>query len=367
MSVRRVFAYTLSIILIILVWRAIPIIEVVLSSQPKPITPRGSLSNIEKTNISIFENSKDSVVYISTLQTVVDPWSLSVWDIPRGTGSGFVWDKFGHIVTNFHVIKGASSAKVRLSNGIDYEAALVGADPSHDLAVLKIDPVLNVMKPVMIGDSKSLKVGQIVYAIGNPFGLDWTMTTGIISALDRVINEESGAKIKHAIQTDAAINPGNSGGPLLDSAGRVIGVNTAIYSPSGASAGIGFAIPIDLVNRVVSQLIAYGRYIKPSLGIESDDRVNALLKRRYGVEGVAVLSVKVGSSAYKAGLIPSKFYPNGAFEFGDIILSINGKRVKSLEELEEVLSDFSLGDRVVLEVLRGNRKMEIPVILEAGD
>ncbi|NPA82065.1 MAG: PDZ domain-containing protein [Epsilonproteobacteria bacterium] len=366
MSARRLFAYTISFMLLILAWRIAPIIEVMISAKPKPITPRGELAAIEKTNISIFEHSKDSVVYISTLQTVVDPWSRSVWDVPRGTGSGFVWDKFGHIVTNFHVIEGASSARVRLSNGVDYPATLVGADPSHDLAVLKIDPVLNVMKPVIIGDSKSLKVGQIVYAIGNPFGLDWTMTMGIISALDRVIDEESGAKIKHAIQTDAAINPGNSGGPLLDSAGRVIGVNTAIYSPSGASAGIGFAIPIDLVNRVVSRLIAYGRYVKPSLGIESDDRVNAMLKRRYGIEGVAVLSVRVGSGAYKAGLVPAKFYPDGTFEFGDIILKVNGKRVKSLEELDEVLDNFSIGDRVVLEVLRGDKTIELPVILARG-
>ncbi len=366
MSIKKLFAYTFSIVLILFAWRIVPLLEIMISANPKPVTPRGELSALEKSNIEIFENAKDSVVYISTLQTMVDPWSLSVFDVPRGTGSGFVWDKFGHIVTNFHVIKGASSARVRLSNGLDYPAALIGVDPSHDLAVLKIDPVLNVMKPVMIGDSKDLKVGQIVYAIGNPFGLDWTMTMGIISALDRVIDEEGGAKIKHAIQTDAAINPGNSGGPLLDSAGRVIGVNTAIYSPSGASAGIGFAIPIDLVNRVVSTLIAYGKYVKPSLGIESDDRVNEILRKRYGIEGVAVLSVKIGSSAYKAGLIPAKFYPDGSFEFGDIILKIDSKRVRSLSELEDILQNYSIGDRVVLEILRGDRKIEIPLILEAG-
>ena len=360
---KRVFVYTFSIMILIILWKILPIVEVILSAQPKPITPRGELSKIEKTNIKIFENSKDSVVYISTLQRVVDYWSLSVFDIPKGTGSGFVWDKFGHIVTNFHVIEGASEARVRLSNGQDYDAVLVGADPSHDIAVLKIDPVLGVMKPVIIGSSKELKVGQIVYAIGNPFGLDWTMTTGIISALDRVIQEDNGVKIKHVIQTDAAINPGNSGGPLLDSAGRVIGVNTAIFSPSGANAGIGFAIPIDLVNKVVSQLIAFGKYIKPSLGIESDDRMNLLLKKRFGIEGVAILKVEPGSSAEKAGLIPAKIYPDGSIIFGDIILKIDNKKVSSIKDLEDVLDEKSIGEEVDLEILRKGKKIKIKLIL----
>jgi len=241
-------------------YEALPFLQSIVASKPKAITPRGALMQIERTNIAIFERAKPSVVYISTLKRVVDYWSMSVWDIPKGTGSGFIWDEFGHIVTNYHVIEGASEAVVTLSNGLRYQAKLVGADPRYDLAVLKIKPVAGVMKPVIIGNSDDLRVGQIVYAIGNPFGLDWTMTMGIISALERVIDQQNGARIRHAIQTDAAINPGNSGGPLLDSAGRVIGVNTAIYSPSGASAGIGFAIPINLVNRVVSALIA-GRYI----------------------------------------------------------------------------------------------------------
>ena len=361
---KKVFAYTFAIILLIFAWRLIPFIEIALSTEPKPVTPRGELADIEKTNIEIFEKSKDSVVYISTLQTVIDYWSLSVFNIPRGTGSGFVWDKFGHIVTNFHVIEGASEARVRLSNGQDYKAVLIGADPSHDLAVLKINPVPGVMKPVIIGTSKDLKVGQIVYAIGNPFGLDWTMTTGIISALDRVIDEDNGAKIKHAIQTDAAINPGNSGGPLLDSAGRVIGVNTAIYSPSGASAGIGFAIPIDLVNRVVSQLIAYGKYIKPSLGIESDDRMNRILKKRFGIEGVAILSIKPNSSAYDAGLIPAKIYPDGTIVFGDIILKADGKKVSTIKDLDEILEEKSIGDTITLEIKRGNKIINKTLILE---
>lgn len=361
---KRVFIYTIALLILMIAWRLIPFLEIAISAQPKPVTPRGELTKLEKTNIEIFERSKDSVVYISTLQTVVDYWSLTVFNVPRGTGSGFVWDKFGHIVTNYHVIEGASEARVRLSNGQDYKAVLIGADPSHDLAVLKINPVPGVMKPVMIGSSKELKVGQIVYAIGNPFGLDWTMTTGIISALDRIIDEGNGVKIKHAIQTDAAINPGNSGGPLLDSAGRVIGVNTAIYSPSGANAGIGFAIPVDLVNRVVSQLIAYGKYIRPSLGIESDDRVNRLLKKRFDIEGVAVLGVEPGSSAFDAGLIPAKIYPDGAIIFGDIIIKVDGKKVASLKDLDEILDEKNIGDEITLEILRKGKVIKKKLLLK---
>ena len=346
-----------------LLYRSIPLIERYIAANPKPITPRGSLMELEKSNIEIFERAKPSVVYISTLQRVIDYWNMSVFDVPRGTGSGFVWDRFGHIVTNYHVIEGASEAIVTLSNGLGYKARLVGAAPKYDLAVLKIKPIPGVMKPVIIGDSAKLKVGQIVYAIGNPFGLDWTMTMGIISALDRVINEENGAKIKGAIQTDAAINPGNSGGPLLDSAGRVIGVNTAIYSPNGANAGIGFAIPINLVNRVVSSLIAYGKYVPPTLGVVSDDRINALLHKRFGIDGVAVLDVVPNTPAEAIGLKPTVIYPDGTIYFGDIILAIDGKRVESFEQLQDLLAQYNHGDRVQLTILRENREVSIAVEL----
>ncbi|SMC09383.1 S1C family serine protease [Nitratiruptor tergarcus] len=351
-------------LVLFLLWQMFPFFEVLISSKPKPITPRGDLMALEKSNIKIFEQAKPSVVYISTLQKVIDYWNMSVLDVPRGTGSGFVWDEFGHIVTNYHVIEGASEAVVTLSNGLGYKAILVGADPSHDLAVLKIKPIPGVMKPVAIGDSDKLHVGQIVYAIGNPFGLDWTMTMGIISALGRVINEDSGAKIKGAIQTDAAINPGNSGGPLLDSAGRVIGVNTAIYSPSGANAGIGFAIPINLVNRVVSSLIAYGKYVPPRIGIESDDRINHLLHRRFGVNGVVVLAVEPQSPAATAGLKPTIIYPDGRIIFGDIIVAVDGKRVNSFKELQEILQEHNHGDEVTLTLLRDNREINIEITLE---
>ncbi|MBN2869846.1 MAG: trypsin-like peptidase domain-containing protein, partial [Campylobacterales bacterium] len=205
-------------------------------AQPRAITPRAGLCDEEVLGINLFEENKDSVVYIATAQAVVDVWTRNIYNIPRGAGSGFVWDEWGHIVTNYHVISGASEAHVRLNDGRDYPVSLVGAAPEHDLAVLKINVPFKPPRPITIGESRNLRVGQKVYAIGNPFGLDWTLTTGVVSALDRSIGEREGNAIHHLIQTDAAINPGNSGGPLLDSAGRLIGVNTAIYSPSGAYA-----------------------------------------------------------------------------------------------------------------------------------
>jgi len=225
-------------------------------AKPRAIIPRDHFESDELSSIHLFENNKNSVVYISTVQAVMDVWSRNIYNLPKGTGSGFVWDEQGHIVTNYHVIAGASEAHVRLNDGRDYPASLVGASKEDDLAVLKINVSFKPPHPIGIGSSKELRVGQKVYAIGNPFGLDWTMTTGIVSALDRSLGDGEGYSIHHLIQTDAAINPGNSGGPLLDSAGRLIGVNTAIFSPSGAYAGVGFAIPVDTLNRVIPQIIA---------------------------------------------------------------------------------------------------------------
>ncbi|MGN2393244.1 S1C family serine protease, partial [Pelomicrobium sp. G1] len=258
----------------------------------------------------------------------MDLWTRNIFTIPRGTGSGFIWDERGHVVTNYHVIAGASEARVQLSDGRGYGAALVGASPAHDLAVLRIGVSVNRPPPVLIGTSHDLKVGQKVFAIGNPFGLDWTLTTGIVSALDRSLPAGDGESlIEHLIQTDAAINPGNSGGPLLDSAGRLIGVNTAIYSPSGAYAGVGFAVPVDTVNRVVPQLIAHGKYVRPALGIQVDEGLNRVMTERLGVEGVLVLRVTPGSSAEAAGLRAARVQPDGRFVPGDIITGINDQPV----------------------------------------
>jgi S1-C subfamily serine protease len=253
----RFLGFVLSVVIVIVVWELFQTFrDSWISTEPRLPTERPPLYDSEIQSIHLFENNKNSVVYISTAQSVVDVLTRNVYNIPRGTGSGFVWDEAGHIVTNYHVIAQASSANIRLNDGRDYPASLIGAAPEHDLAVLKIDVTVKPPAPITIGTSRDLKVGQNVYAIGNPFGLDWSLTTGIVSALDRTIGERSGSAIHHLIQTDAAINPGNSGGPLLDSAGRLIGVNTAIFSPSGAYAGVGFAIPVDIVNEVVPRILS---------------------------------------------------------------------------------------------------------------
>jgi len=335
-------------------------------AAPRAVIARGDLAADERATIELFERSRDSVVYISTRERVRDPWTRNVFSVPRGTGSGFIWDDDGHVITNFHVIQGASEATVRLSDGRDYKAALVGVSPSHDIAVLRIGVGFQRPPPVPLGTSEDLKVGQKVFAIGNPFGLDWTLTTGIISALDRSLPSDSGANIEHLIQTDAAINPGNSGGPLLDSAGRLIGINTAIFSPSGTSAGIGFAVPVDTVNRVVPQLIRSGRYIRPAIGIEIDDGINQRLVAMLRTEGVFVLRVAPGSAAETAGLRGARVTADGSFQPGDVIVGVDGRRVSSVGELLGRLDDFDVGDTVRLEVVRDGERRTLPVTLEPG-
>ena len=333
---------------------------------PREVTPRGAMLAGEQATIELFERSRGSVAYISTQARVVDAWTRNVFNVPRGTGSGFIWDGDGHIVTNHHVVAGASSARVRLSDGRDLEATLVGASPAHDLAVLKVE-IAKSPAPLPIGSSHDLRVGQTTFAIGNPFGLDWTLTTGIISALDRALPAEEGRSfIEHLIQTDAAINPGNSGGPLLDSAGRLIGVNTAIFSPSGASAGVGFAIPVDTVNRVVPQIIASGRYVRPALGIEVDEGLNQLITRRLGVSGVAILRAAPGSTAAAAGLQGVRQQADGGIVPGDIIVAVNGQTVDSVARLTSRLDDHDVGTSVTLTVLRDGTRMEVRVRLQSG-
>jgi S1-C subfamily serine protease len=264
------------------------------------------------------------------------------------------------------VVAGASGARVRLSDGRDLDASLVGVSAAHDLAVLKVK-LATMPQALPLGSSSDLRVGQSTFAIGNPFGLDWTLTTGIVSALDRSLPSEDGRSlIEHLIQTDAAINPGNSGGPLLDSAGRLIGVNTVIYSPSGASAGVGFAIPVDTVNRVVPQLIASGRYVRPALGIEIDDGLNQLISQRLGVAGVVILRTSPGSAASAAGLRGVRAERAGAIVAGDIILAVNGQAIESVARLQSRLDDYDVGETVKLTVLRDERRIEVPVRLQAS-
>ena len=360
---------TWAIVLLLLLWQFLPWIDrylIGLSTEPRAITARGELAADERATIDIFDQTSPSVVFISTRQRVRGLWTRNGGSVPRGTGSGLVWDDLGHVVTNNHVIEGASEATVRLNDGRSYNAVLVGASPAHDLAVLRISVAFDRPPPVPVGTSGDLKVGQKVFAIGNPFGLDYTLTSGLVSALDRSLTDDNGTTIEHLIQTDAAINPGNSGGPLLDSAGRLIGINTAIYSPSGAYAGIGFAVPVDEVNRVVPQLIARGKYMRPSLGVGVDADVNQLLTEELGVEGVLLLKVEPGSAADAAGLRATTIDRDGNVIAGDVIVALDGQAVDSVATLLARLEDHQIGDRVTLRIWRAGRELDIDVSLQSG-
>lgn len=342
------------------------LLQSALVAEPRTVTPRGDLAADERATIDLFRNARDSVVFISTRQRVADFWTRNVYSVPRGSGSGLIWDGAGHIVTNYHVIEGASEAQIQMSDGRQFNAQLVGVSPQHDLAVLKIGGAgFSAPARVPIGTSSDLQVGQNVFAIGNPFGLDWTLTKGIVSALDRSLPNENGPDIRHLIQTDAAVNPGNSGGPLLDSAGRLIGINTAIYSPSGASAGISFAVPVDTVMRVVPQLIANGRYTRPALGIESDEEINDRLKRASGIDGVFILSVEPGSAAERVGLVGVQRTRRGILP-GDVIVALNSRPVSRLGDLLARLDDFQVGQKVQLTLLRAGEERNVSVELQPG-
>jgi len=329
--------------------------------KPRTVAARGDLASDEQNTIDIFKNTAPSVVYITSIALRRNLFSLNAVEIPQGTGSGFVWDKQGRIVTNYHVISDANRIHITMADQTTWKAALIGVAPDKDLAVLQIGKPLHTLKPIPIGESKNLQVGQKVFAIGNPFGLDHTMTSGIISALGREIKAITGRDIKGAIQTDAAINPGNSGGPLLDSAGRLIGVNTAIYSPSGAYAGIGFAVPVEEVNRVVPQIIRYGRLIKPGIGASLAD---SRMVSRLGIEGVLIVSVDSGGPADKAGLRSTTQY-RGEIILGDIITRVNGKDVRSFNDIRDELERFQVGQEVIVTIDREGRELNVPLTLTA--
>jgi S1-C subfamily serine protease len=333
-------------------------------AQARPVTPRGPLEADELAHVNLFKRASPAVVHITTTAAQRDFFSRQVFEVPAGTGSGFIWDEAGHVVTNFHVISGASSAKVTLADQSEYPARLVGSFADRDLAVLRIEAPAEKLKAIAIGSSRELQVGQRVYAIGNPFGLDFTLTTGIVSALDREIESQTRRSIRGVIQTDAAINPGNSGGPLLDSAGRLIGVNTQIYSPSGASAGIGFAIPVDEVNRVVPRLIRDGRFIRPTLDIRPG---NARLSRALKLPtGVPVVLVSEGSPAARAGLLAFRQRRDGSIEAGDVITAVGDTAVKDWDDLLTELEKRQVGESVRLNVWREGRARQVVVVLR-GD
>ncbi|MBM3492457.1 MAG: trypsin-like serine protease [Alphaproteobacteria bacterium] len=324
-------------------------------NEPRAITPRGELAELERSTVALFEAVSPSVVYIFT----EGQRGRGETERRGGAGSGFLWDAAGHVVTNHHVVEGAGRIGVRLDGGTVIEASLVGLAPDHDLAVLRLADNRANLRPIPIGRSAELKIGQQVFAIGNPFGLSRSLTTGIISALDRRLPTASGREIAGVVQTDAAINPGNSGGPLLDSAGRLIGVNTAILSASGQFAGIGFAVPVDAVNRVVPRLIRDGRVPRPGIGISvAPDEVAG----RLGVAGLVVVEVLPGSAAAAAGLRGVSRRDNG---LGDVILAVNGSPVRSLGQFAGELERAGVGARVKLSVLREGR--ELIVVVEVRD
>lgn len=332
--------------------------------KPRPVTPApDELSQDERATMAVFERATRSVVFIANTAIQRDFWSFDTMEVPQGSGSGFIWSKQGHIVTNFHVIYGASSIKVTLADHSEHQAKVVGADPDHDLAVLQIQAPESVLAPLAIGTSHDLRVGQKVLAIGNPFGLDHTLTTGVVSALGRTIKSMSNRTIDGVIQTDAAINPGNSGGPLLDSAGRLIGVNTQIVSPSGAYAGIGFAVPVDTVNRIVPELITHGKLIRPGLGVSL---VPDTVARRWGIKGLIIAKVARGGSAERAGLRGIRETGPGRIEIGDILVAVEGKPVETVDDLMDAMEKHKVGDRVKVDVVMRNKKRQsVDVTLQA--
>lgn len=332
--------------------------------EPRAVTPRGDLAADEKSTIEVFRNVSPSVVHITSIAKRTSRFNLNPVEIEQGTGTGFIWDQAGHVVTNYHVVQNANLAKVTLADNSVWEARLIGYFPDKDLAVLRIQANATSLRPIPIGESSDLQVGQKVFAIGNPFGLDQTLTTGVISGLGREIEAASGRVIEGVIQTDAAINPGNSGGPLLDSAGRLIGVNTAIYSPSGAYAGIGFAIPVDAVNTYVPQLIEYGKVERPGMGVVL---VDDSIARRLGVKrGALVRDVVPGSPAALVGIKRTDQDAEGNIFLGDIILQIDDRPIVTTKDIFRVLSNHQVGETVKLVILRDAKQtLELPVVLQA--
>ena len=335
-------------------------------AEPRVVTPRSSLAPAEQETIQIFKQTNPSVVFINTVSQRMDIFTGGVSEVPAGTGSGFIWDKAGHVVTNFHVVNNASGAQVTLWDHKSYPARVVGVSPNNDLAVLQIDAPADKLRPILVGSSHDLQVGQEVLAIGDPFGLDQTLTTGIISALGRTMQSPIGTPISNTIQTDAPINPGNSGGPLLDSAGRLIGVNAAIISPSGSSAGIGFAIPVDTVNRIIPQLIQNGKVIRPKIGVQLSDRLSLIVNEQLGIRGVVILKVDPNSPASAAGLQGTRREANGVVP-GDIIQKVGSVIVNTSEQFYSALEDLKPGDTVTLQVVRQGETLNLPITLGAPD
>lgn len=332
------------------------------ASQP---LDRTDYLQYEKNTIDVFEENVKSVVNVSNIRIARGNWlfNYDTMEVPAGAGSGFVWDKEGHIVTNYHVIKDGDSFMISFHKDKEqYEAKIVGVEPNKDIAVLKLVKKPKQLHPIKAGSNFNLKVGQKAMAIGNPFGLDHTLTSGIISALDRKIQGIGGVSINGMIQTDSSINPGNSGGPLLDSNGNLIGMNTMIYSSSGSSAGIGFAVPEKTISSIVPQLIKHGKVIRPGIGI---GLLEDSFKNYFGIEkGIIIKFVPENSEAYKAGLRGMGKDRRGRYHIGDIILEVDGKEVNSYDDIYQVLDKHKVGDQVSVKYNRDGKikKTDIKLI-----
>ncbi|MBP9085739.1 MAG: trypsin-like peptidase domain-containing protein [Kofleriaceae bacterium] len=333
----------------------------VVALAPRPVVMSDQLGADEKSTIQVFSNVNPSVVHITSIAARPNRMNLDITEIPQGTGTGFIWDTAGHVVTNFHVVQSGNRAQVTLEDGKTYAAKLVGAAPDKDLAVLRIDAPPSKLLPIVVGRSAPLQVGQKVLAIGNPFGLDHTLTTGVISGLGREFKSVTQRSIFDVIQTDASINPGNSGGPLLDSAGSLIGINTAIFSPSGANAGIGFAVPVDTINSIVPELIRNGKISRPALGINS---LGDSLAQQLKIEGVVIQDVVPGGGAAMAGLVGVQPASNGQWAMGDVIVALAGIEVKKLSDLHKALDRQKVGDIVDVTVMQNGQKRVVKVTLQ---
>jgi 2-alkenal reductase len=326
------------------------------ASAPRTVAPRGNLAASEQASIELFKNVSPSVVHVFARAVSSSSLFSDDQETAVQSGSGVVWDTAGHVITNNHVITGTAQIGVRLSSGEFVEARVVGAAPNYDLAVLQLERTRSALRPIAIGHSADLQVGQNTFAIGNPYGLEQTLTSGIVSAVRRRLPQGNAREVKGMIQTDAAINPGNSGGPLLDSAGRLIGINSAILSGSGASAGIGFAIPVDMVNRVATELIRTGHVPLPGIGIVAakQDEATSL-----GIDGVIIVRTLPDSPAAKAGI--EGVSANGVIR--DVVTQVNGKPIHSMDELASTFEDAGIGKQVTLTLERGGQARTVNVVV----
>jgi S1-C subfamily serine protease len=319
---------------------------------PRPVAPRGELGQEERVTVALFESASPAVVQIESSNLFRYRGELQPLEVPEGSGSGFVWDEEGHVVTNLHVVRGGTSFRVRFQDNTASPATVAGIAPDYDLAVLSLEAPRDKLRPLQVGRSSDLCVGQRTFAIGYPFGGEQTLTTGVVSGLDRWIQSQSGFKIYGVIQTDAAINPGNSGGPLLDSAGRLIGVNTAIATATGANTGVGFAVPVDTVNRIVPRILAEGTVERAMLGINVADDHYAV---DAGLSGAVIGGLTRGGPADRAGLVALGETAGGEPALGDLIVGIDGREIRRAADLFQALEVYRPGDEVRVKVSRPGR------------